>query len=358
MKITDVIIEKVKIDLTEPFKIAFAELTYTENVLIKIVTDEGYAGYGEAAPFAPVTGETLDGTVSVLKLFSEGLIGMNPLDIEKIHEMMDRLILANGSAKCAVDIALHDIKGKLMNQPLYKVLGGYQSVVQNDITIGISTPERMAETARRYVFEDGFHILKIKAGINPDEDIRTMKLIREAVGPDIRIRVDANQGYSVSKALYALDGMKRAGVEAVEQCLPHWDFEGSAYLRSKVDGIQIMLDESIHTPIDAARSCRIQAADILNIKLMKCGGLYRGGQISTIAENFGVTCMVGCMLETKIAITAGISLVASRKNITEADCDSFMYYKDADTGMPGGFTRENDQFTLSDKPGLGLEIGF
>lgn len=358
MKITDVIIEKIHIDLTEPFKIAFAELDYTENAIIKITTDEGYTGYGEAAPFAPVTGETMDGTLSVLKMFRQGLIGMDPMDIEKIHAMMDGLILHNGSAKCAVDIALHDIRGKVMNQPLYKVLGGYQSVVQNDITIGISTPEHMAEAAKKYVFESGFRILKIKAGINPDEDIRTMHLIREAVGPDVRIRVDANQGYNVSRALYALNGMKTAGVEAVEQCLPHWDFEGSALLRSKVDGIQIMLDESIHTPLDAARACRMQAADILNIKLMKCGGLYRGGQISTIAENFGITCMVGCMLETKIAITAGISLVASRKNITEADCDSFMYYKDSETGMPGGFIRENDMFTLSDKPGLGLDISF
>lgn len=358
MKITDILIEKIHIDLTEPFKIAFAEMDYTENLIIKVMTDEGYEGYGEAAPFAPVTGETIEGTVSVLKLFRQGLLGMDPMDIEKIHDMMDGLILGNGSAKCAVDIALHDIKGKVMGQPLYKVLGGYQNVVQNDITIGISTPEHMTETARKYVFELGFGILKIKAGINADDDIRTMKLIRAAVGPDIRIRVDANQGYTVSGAVYALNGMKDAGIEAVEQCLPYWDFEGSALLRNKISGIQIMLDESIHTPIDAARACRNNAADILNIKLMKCGGLYRGGQISTIAENFGVTCMVGCMLESKIAITAGISLVASRKNITESDCDSFMYYRDPETGMPGGFTRDGGTFTLSELPGLGLDINF
>lgn len=357
MKITDVVIEKVKIDLTEPFKIAFAKVDYSENVLIKIKTDEGYEGYGEAAPFAQVTGETVDGVISVLTIFRQGLIGMDPMDIEKIHEMMDGLIVGNGSSKCAVDIALHDIRGKVMNQPLYKVLGGYQNVVQNDITIGISTPEAMAEAARKHV-KNGFRILKIKAGINPDDDIYTMALIRKAVGPDIRIRVDANQGYSVSEAIYALNAMKESRIEAVEQCLPYWDFEGSSYLRSKINGIQIMLDESIHTPIDAARACRMNAADILNIKLMKCGGLYRGGQISTIAENFGVTCMVGCMLETKIAITAGISLVAAKRNITEADCDSFMYYKDSETGMPGGFTRDGGTFTLSDKPGLGLDINF
>ncbi len=358
MKITDVKIEKFYIELTEPLKVAFAEVACAESLIIKIETDEGYEGYGEAAPFAPVTGETPEGCLAVLKMFRQGLIGMNPLDIEKIHVMMDSLVHANGSAKCAVDIALHDIKGKVMHQPLYRVLGGYQNIVQNDITIGINTPEKMAETASHYVKDLGYRILKIKVGINPEEDLRALKLIRQAVGEDIRLRVDANQGYDISRAMYALEGFKTCGVEAVEQCLPDWDLEGAAYLRQKVSGIQLMLDESIHTTKDAAKACRLNAADIFNIKLMKCGGLYRGAQISTLAENFGVTCMVGCMLETKIAITAGLSLVASRKNITEADCDSFLYYKDADTGMPGGFERKGDMFCLSEKPGLGLDISF
>lgn len=305
-----------------------------------------------------MTGETPEGCLAVLQMFRQGLIGMNPLDIEKVHVMMDSLVHGNGSAKCAVDIALHDIKGKVMNQPLYRVLGGYQDTVQNDITIGINTPEKMAETARHYVKDKGYRILKIKVGIDPEEDLRALSLIRQAVGPDIRLRVDANQGYNISRAMYALEGMKKYGVEAVEQCLPDWDMEGAAYLRQKVSGIQLMLDESIHTTKDAAKACRLNAADVFNIKLMKCGGLYRGAQISTLAENFGITCMVGCMLETKIAITAGLSLVASRKNITEADCDSFLYYKDADTGMPGGVERKGDMFRLSDNPGLGLDISF
>lgn len=358
MKITDVQFKKFYIELNEPFKVAFAEITHSVSIILKIETDEGFTGYGEAAPFAPVTGETAEGCIAVLELFRQGLIGMNPLDIEKIHSMMDNLVHGNGSAKCAVDIALHDLKGKVMNQPLYRVLGGYQDTVQNDVTIGIASPEHMAAAALDYVKNQGYHILKIKAGINPDDDLRALKLIREAVGPTIRLRVDANQGYNINRAIYALEGMKQYGVEAVEQCLPGWDIEGAAYLRKKVGGIQLMLDESIHDTKDAARACKLDAADIFNIKLMKCGGLYRGSQISTLAENFGITCMVGCMLETKIAITAGLSLVASRKNITEADCDSFLYYKDADTGMKGGFERNGDLFRLSEKPGLGLEIDF
>lgn len=354
MKITGMKIEKVQIPLKEPVKVAFATVSYLESVLIQVATDEGFVGYGEAAPFAPVTGETVDGVIAVLDLFRQGLAGMNPMDIEAVHVMMDSLITGNGAAKCAVDLAMYDLMGKSLGQPVYKLLGGYSNVVLNDITIGISTPTAMAAEARRLVEEDGYHILKIKAGINYRDDIRTMKLIRQAVGPDIRLRVDANQGYSVSSAVCALEGFREYGIEAVEQCLPHWDMEGSAYIRSKVNGIQIMLDESIHEPVDAARACRLGAADIFNIKLMKCGGLYPAANINAVAEANGVTCMVGCMLETKLAITAGLSLVAAKKNVTEADCDSFLYYRE--NPVEGGFVQNNDTFTLSDEPGLGVTL--
>lgn len=358
MKITDITWETLHIDLQEPFKIAFTEIGYAEVVLIKVTTDEGLVGYGEAAPFAPVTGETSDSVIALLKLFKPGLLGMDPFAIEAIHALMDGVVYGNGAAKCAVDLAMYDLMGKAAGQPVYKLLGGYQKEVQNDITIGISTPEHMAETAVKYVNDLGFHILKIKAGIDPDEDIRALSLIREKVGPHIRLRVDANQGYDIAKALYAIEGFKKAGVEAVEQCLPYWDHEGAAALRAKVTGMKLMMDESVHDPKDAAALVRGNCADILNIKLMKCGGLLPGLKISDIAEGSGVTCMVGCMLETKLAITAGVSLVAARKNITEADCDSFLFYKDAETGMTGGFDRQGDRFILRDDPGFGIRFSF
>ena len=295
--------------------------------------------------------------LEALKLFRTGLIGMDPLDVEGIHRMMDRLLSGNTSAKAAVDIALYDIKGKLMGQPLYKVLGGSVNQIVTDMTVGIDTPEAMAAEARERVEKDGFTILKIKAGINPIEDIQALTLIRQAVGPNIRLRVDANQGYTVSDAVRTLKAFEELGVEAVEQCLPSWDLDGMRFVRSKVD-LQVMLDESVHTPIDAAKACKIDAADIINIKLMKCGGLYPAEKINAIAEANHVNCMVGCMLETKVAIAAGVSLVAAKSNITEADCDSFMYAVDPEMGMPGGFTIEGGVYTLSQKPGLGLDLDF
>ena len=343
--------------MKKPFRIAFAVQDHSLNVLVKISTDEGLWGIGEAAPFEPVTGESAATVLKALKLFRTGLIGMDPLDVEGIHRMMDRLLSGNTSAKAAVDIALYDIKGKLMGQPLYKVLGGSVNQIVTDMTVGIDTPEAMAAEARERVEKDGFTILKIKAGINPIEDIQALTLIRQAVGPNIRLRVDANQGYTVSDAVRTLKAFEELGVEAVEQCLPSWDLDGMRFVRSKVD-LKVMLDESVHTPIDAAKACKIDAADIINIKLMKCGGLYPAEKINAIAEANHVQCMVGCMLETKVAIAAGVGLVAAKQNITEADCDSFMYAVDPEMGMPGGFAVNGGVYTLSDKPGLGIDIDF
>ena len=204
MKITDVKVETIRIPMKKPFRIAFAVQDHSLNVLVKISTDEGLWGIGEAAPFEPVTGESAATVLEALKLFRTGLIGMDPLDVEGIHRMMDRLLSGNTSAKAAVDIALYDIKGKLMGQPLYKVLGGSVNQIVTDMTVGIDTPEAMAAEARERVEKDGFTILKIKAGINPSEDIQALTLIRQAVGPNIRLRVDANQGYTVSDAVRTL----------------------------------------------------------------------------------------------------------------------------------------------------------
>ena len=352
MRITGMKVEKVRIPMTASLKVAFATVDSLESVLIRVETDEGCVGFGEASPFAPVTGETLDGVIAVLDIFRQGLMGMDPMDIEAVHAMMDGVIVGNGAAKCAVDLAMYDLMGKAAGVPVYKLLGGYSNTVQNDITIGISTPEQMAEEAKKYVSEYGYRILKVKAGIDWQEDIRAMKLIRGAVGPQIRLRVDANQGYDIAKAQRALKGFREYGIEAVEQCLPNWDLEGAAYLRNHAEGIHMMLDESIHDPVDAARACRLGSADILNIKLMKCGGLYPAQKINAVAEANGVTCMVGCMLETRLAITAGLSLVAAKKNVTEADCDSFLYYKE--NPVEGGFVQDKDTFTLLNKPGFGV----
>ena len=203
----------------------------------------------------------------------------------------------------------------------------------------------------------GFKILKVKTGINLEDDLRALSLIRQSVGNDVRIRIDANQGYTVETALKALAEFEKLGIDAAEQCLPWWDFDGAAELKARnTTRVKLMLDQSIHNIYDARRAAKLNCADFYNIKLMKGGGLYYGAQIADIAEAAGVGCMVGCMQENKISITAGVSLVAAKKAIVEADCDSFMFYKGDDDGIAGGFDRDGGVFRLLDKPGLGLDM--
>ena len=164
MKITGVKIEKLLLELTSPFRVAFGTITHSENVMIKVTTDEGVTGYGEAAPLAFVTAETTDSVIAALELFRTGLIGMDPLDIEAVHAMMDGLMGGNSSAKCAVDLAMYDIRGKAAGMPVYKLLGGYSNTVLNDITVSIMEPQAMADKALSYVRDKGYRVLKVKVG--------------------------------------------------------------------------------------------------------------------------------------------------------------------------------------------------
>ncbi|QTD42756.1 mandelate racemase/muconate lactonizing enzyme family protein [Sporosarcina sp. Te-1] len=352
MKITNIKIETLKLELLKPLTVALGTIEHVETLLVQIETDEGITGIGEGSPFEFVTGETLETSIKLAKQFKDLLIGENPLQIEKIHTIMDKTIVGNTATKAAFDIALHDLMGKKMNAPLYQLLGGHSNSFMTDVTIGIDTPEIMAKEAKERV-DSGFSILKVKAGVNAEQDIEAMQLIREAVGDRIRIRMDANQGWTVPEAIRVLNAMEPLRIEAVEQPLPYWNIEGHAYIRNKVM-TPIMADESVHSPQDALKIVKQDAADILNIKLMKSAGLYKAAQINHIAEAAGLTCMVGCMLESKIGITAGASLVAAKKNILDADLDSFLYIKD--TGIQGGISIHNGVMTLPEKPGLGIEL--
>jgi L-alanine-DL-glutamate epimerase-like enolase superfamily enzyme len=356
MKITSIETKKINLELYKEFKISFATIKNIENVIIKISTDEGITGYGEAAPFAPVTGETADTVIPVLELLKPGLMGSNPLEIETIHSLMNNVVYGNTSAKCAIDIACYDIAAKAAQKPLYRLLGGENHTVQNDVTIGISSPEKMAEEAVFLTKKKAYRILKVKAGVNSDFDLAALSLIRKAVDENIRIRIDANQGYSLNSAKEFINRLNGLNIEVIEQCLPYWETESHALLRNNPSGVKIMLDESIHDFHDAERACKSNAADMLNIKLMKSGGIYQGLKINEIAECHHVGCMVGCMLETRLALTAGLSLAAAKSNITDVDCDSFLFYDDTKTGITGGFTSFGDTFRLSDKPGLGVDI--
>ena len=354
MRITDIKFDKLRVKLKKPFVVAIGVIDFAETIIVKITTDEGIVGFGEASPFSPVTGETLESVPIFLALFRDALIGQNPLELEKIHSIMNAATVNNTSAKAGIDIAVYDIIGKKLGMPVYKLLGGYGNSYITDMTVGIGETEAMVKDALDYVHE-GFKILKIKAGLNPADDIAAVCEIRKAVGETIRIRVDANQGYDAPTALKVLNAFTEFGVEAVEQPLKFWDKAGLAYIRSR-SPIPIMADESLHSPEDAIKLAKMAAADIFNIKLMKSGGIYPALRINAIGESSGIPCMLGCMLESRLGNAASASMVAALKNVKEADLDSFRHFDD--NVVSGGFTVNDGVVTMLEKPGFGIEINF
>lgn len=358
MKITSVKIEKLFAELEEPFHVAWGTIEQAETWVVKITTDEGIIGYGSACPTPFVTGDTMEICYLALKLLADSIVGMDPLNIEEIHAVMSGTIRENAPAKCAIDIALYDIMGKKVGQPVYKLLGGTSPIIENDATVGLNTPARMQEEAKRFITA-GIRILKVKVGKDLDSDVEALRLIRAVADKNVRIRVDANQGYDMETALSALRAFEACGVDAAEQCLPWWDFDGAAELmRRNNTSVALMLDESIHNIYDVRRAAKLNAAHYINIKLMKCDGLFYGSQMADIAERNGIKCMVGCMQEDRISLAAGMSLVAAKKAIVEADCDSLITLKAEPSSVTGGFTNVGGVYTLSDEPGLGVKVDF
>lgn len=351
MKITQVMVRIAETPLTVPLRISLGTISYSRSAVVEVHTDEGLIGIGEGAPARFITGELLDGTLAAIRMLGDAIIGTDPMDIEKIHAIMDRTVAHNPSAKAALDIACYDLIGQMTQKPLYKLLGGYDDHFKTDITVGIDEPEVMAARAKAYV-EDGFSTIKTKVGTSEPEDIARIKAIREAVGPDALIRVDANQGWSAKEALRIIDKISAYEIELVEQPVPAYDLEGLAQV-TRSSAVPIMADESALDSKSAMRLAAMHAVDVINIKLMKCGGLHEALKINHIAESAGIQCMIGCMgEETNIGITAAAHLASALKNITRADLDATLFLKSLP--VKGGVEVRHGKLVLPDSPGLGI----
>ena len=352
MIITDIQFLVTAFRFEEPMKIAFATITDMKSCIVKICTDEGITGFGEAAPLPFVTGDNMDTILAVGKDLKEALLGIDPRAIGSVHRVMDRLYRGNGAVKAGIDIACYDIASKSAGVPLYKYLGGDDPHVHSDVTLGIDTPERMAEKALEWVSR-GFDILKVKLGEDIRLDAGRMQAIRNAVGPDIRLRIDANQGWTVKDTLRISKQLDALGVELIEQPVPADNFEGLKEIRDR-SSLLIAADESCHGIENAMRLASMRAADVINIKLMKCGGIYPAIKIAAICESAGLRCMIGCMGESTLGNLAGMHLAAALDIIQEVDLDSIYILKQET--VRGGFDHQGGKAVLWDIPGIGCEV--
>ena len=311
----------VRIPLVRPFKIALGTSTHCESVLVRVQLSGGVVGWGEAAPELAITGETWRTAEAILKHEIEPrVLGRDVLLYADLYREMDRRILGNTSAKAGFDIAVHDALAKHASLPLNAMLGRGVSELMTTQTVGL---ESLQDTVRqaRDLREQGVTRIKLKIGKNPREDIDRVRAVRDALGNDFSITVDANQGYSVRQAIFALKELQRNEVDFCEQPVHYHDLDGLAEVRRN-SPIPIMADESVHSPRDAVAVVERRAADMVNIKLMKSGGIHAAGKIAAIAEAAGLPCMVGCMQETKIGISAGCHFATSHPIVRYADLDS------------------------------------
>ena len=352
LRITDVDIFQAKIPMIAPFRISIGVISEGEYLFVRINTDIGISGWGEATPTTMITGDTQAINAAAARTLAQLMLGKNPLDIEGRITDMSRFMAFNSSVRAAFDLALHDVAGKVAGLPLYALLGGGKRALKTDMTIGLNDPETMAKQAVEFK-RGGAPAIKVKLGTTADEDVQRIDCIRKAIGDELPLRVDANQGWDFPTAFEVLRRLGASGIQYCEQPIAHWDLDGLRRLRERVS-IPIMADESVFDHRDAFKLTAGGCCDYLNIKLAKSGGIHTALKINAVAEACGTACMLGCMMETRLGLTAAAHLVSARPNIRYADLDGHFQLKE--DPIIGGALWDRGTITLPDDPGIGAEV--
>ncbi len=345
---------KLSIPLIEPFTTSLGTEFSAENVLVRIFTEEGPVGLGECSPYMPINGESQDTCFIVGQYFAKAFIGKNPLDIQGCVELMDRIIYGNSSIKSAFDIALYDIAAQHAGRPLWQFLGGEKNkVIITDYTVSIGEPETMAADALK-IKEQGYPAIKVKLGKDGKKDVERIRAIRMAVGNEIPIRIDANQGWKVGEAIETLNALAEFDIQHCEEPIARWKFMKLRKVK-KNSPIPIMADESCSDDHDAERLIELGACDYFNIKLGKSGGIYKALKMVKMAEDAGIHLQVGAMLESRIGMTAFAHFALCSPAIEHYDFDTaLMFREDPVTG--GLQYKANGVVEVPDAPGLGATV--
>lgn len=336
-----------------PFTIATGTMDYAQNLFIRIHTSEGITGVGECSAFPMIVGETQATCFEMAKDFARLWKNKRASDIDARLQELDLFTAGNYTAKSAFDLALYDIAAKKANQPLYQYLGGERKVIESDLTIGIGTPENMAQTAREFVAK-GVNIIKVKLGKKPADDIERIRQIREAIGYNTQLRIDANQGWSYEDAVTALTALGQYDIQFCEQPMRRWNDELLPAL-CKLSPIPVMADESVFTHHDAERIIRNKACASINIKFAKSGGIHEALKINDVAEKNEIPCMMGGMLESRVALTAKVHFAMAKNNVKFYDLDTCLIGHIEDP-VTGGVSYQGMQLQLTDAPGIGADV--
>lgn len=352
MKIVGVEFWPVTMALREPYAIAYETVSQTVNIFIRLETKEGLVGYGCAAPDEGVCGESVDQSLTALNQSKDLLLGANPLRYAQILQDLNKTMKTASAAKAGVDMALFDLIGKRAGLPIYQMFGGFRTRIKTSVTIGILPMEKTLAVAKNFL-DQGFLALKMKGGKDLEDDIARVAAVRKLVGPGFELRFDANQGYTVEQALAFVEAIRPWEIELFEQPTPK---NQPGLLGQVTDQVHlpVMADESLLSLLDAFHIAKNGLADMVNIKLMKVGGLDEAFSINSVARAAGLECMVGCMDEAGLAIAAGLHFTLARPNVCYADLDGAMDLLE-DPSAQAVILRKGYLYPTN-KPGLGFDL--
>jgi o-succinylbenzoate synthase len=345
---------KLSIPLKEPFITSLGRDDNAENIIVKIITDGGITGFGECSPYMPINGESQDTCFIVGQYFAKLFKGKDALGIEERIADMDKLIYGNTSIKSGFDMALYDIASQHAGVPLYKFLGGKNDkTIITDYTVSIGDPQKMAADAVK-IKAEGYPAIKIKLGKNGDVDVKRIKAIREAVGNEIPLRIDANQGWNVEEAIKTLQALGKYNIQLCEEPIPRWAFMQLSKIKQE-SPVPIMADESCSDEHDAERLINMKACDYFNIKLGKSGGIFKALKMVKLAEANKIHLQVGAFMESRLAMTAFAHFSLCSPMIEHYDFDTaLMFVEDPVTG--GMKYEKNGVVKVPEVPGLGASI--
>jgi o-succinylbenzoate synthase len=351
--IAEVRTHRLRAPLRAPFVTSLRRVTAVESLVVEIRDSDGRSGYGEAPQVWRITGESVAGAQAcVREELGRRLVGRDPDDVVAACRDTRAAVVGNHSAKAALDVALHDLAARRRGVPLTAFLGGSASSVTTDVTLSAGAAGSLAAAARDRVAE-GFTVLKMKVGADASGDLARVAAVRDAVGPAIRIRLDANQGWTPREAVRIIRGIEEAGsdVELVEQPVAHGDLDGLAWVSQRVD-TPIMADEAVFGIRDLVEVIRRRAADMVNVKLAKCGGLEPARTLLGLAEAQGMGTILGSMMEGPIGVGAAASLAAAHGTTAVPDLDAAWWLRAA--AVDGGIRYDGATVRLPDAPGLGI----
>jgi L-alanine-DL-glutamate epimerase-like enolase superfamily enzyme len=353
-RIEQVLVTPVTVGLHTPFVTALRRTTTVDTVVVRLVDGDGVTGWGEAPQVWQVTGESLAGAAACIEgPLAAAVRGADADDLVPACRAVAGAVAGNFGAKSAVDVALHDLAARRRGVSLPVFLGSSTLTVGTDVTLAAGDADELAASARKRVAE-GFTVLKLKVGTDAAGDVARVRAAREAAGPDALIRLDANQGWTAREAVRVISALEDAhlDVELVEQPVVAADLDGLAWVTSHV-ATPVLADEAVYGLRDLVEVIRRRAADLVNVKLAKCGGLSTGRTMLEVARAHGVGTVVGSMMETHIGVGAAASLVAAYGTTAVADLDAAWWAERSP--VVGGPAYDGATVVLPDAPGLGVE---